>query len=92
MARLEKQLRRIMHPQEDRLIALDLGGRIRADDLLGEPDLLRKEAGGHVCGDIKSGAGLEGTSENSDGKPKRNYTVQIALYVDVLAVSRVSVA
>lgn len=60
------------------------GGRIRAGDLLGEPDLLRKEAGGYVPGDIKSGAGLEGASEDSDGKPKRHYAVQLALYVDVL--------
>ena len=60
------------------------GGRIRAGDLLGEPDLLRKQAGGYVPGDIKSGAGLEGASEDSDGKPKRHYAVQLALYVDVL--------
>jgi hypothetical protein len=31
------------------------GGRIRADDLVGAPDLLRKEPGGYVAGDIKSG-------------------------------------
>ena len=30
--------------------------RISADDLLGVPDLLRKEPGGYVPGDIKSGA------------------------------------
>ena len=36
------------------------GGCIRADDLLGRPDLLRKEAGGYVPGDIKSGRGKEG--------------------------------
>ena len=64
--------------------ALIYGGRISADDLLGEPDLLRKETGGYVPGDIKSGAGLEGASEDSDGKPKLHYAVQLALYVDVL--------
>jgi len=29
------------------------GGRIRADDLLGDPDLLRWTQGGYVAGDIK---------------------------------------
>jgi hypothetical protein len=42
-------------------------GRISADDLLGVPDLLRKEAGGYVPGDIKSGAGEEGGGDDSDG-------------------------
>src|SRR5579871_226754 len=64
--------------------ALIYGGRIQADDLLGEPDLLRKETGGYVAGDIKSGAGEEGGDEEEDGKPKIHYAVQLALYTDVL--------
>jgi predicted RecB family nuclease len=60
------------------------GGRIHADDLLGMPDLLRKEAGGYVPGDIKSGRGKDGGDEEHDGKPKRHYAVQIALYIDIL--------
>lgn len=40
--------------------SLIYGGRIRADDLLGEPDLLRLEGDGYVPGDIKLGAGDEG--------------------------------
>lgn len=63
---------------------LILGGRISADDLLGMPDLLRKEMGGYVPGDIKSGAGEEGGSEDGDGKPKLHYAVQLALYIDIL--------
>src|SRR5688572_27104045 len=59
------------------------GGRIRADDLLGMPDLLRKEIGGYVPGDIKSGRGKDGADDEYDGKPKRHYAVQIALYVDI---------
>ena len=59
-------------------------GRISTDDLLGVPDLLRKETGGYVPGDIKSGAGEEGGGDDSDGKPKLHYAVQLALYVDVL--------
>jgi predicted RecB family nuclease len=60
------------------------GGRISADDLLGVPDLLRKEIGGYVPGDIKSGAGEEGGDDDSDGKPKLHYAVQLALYIDIL--------
>jgi len=60
------------------------GGRLGADDLLGEPDLLRKQGDGYVAGDIKSGAGLEGQSEDIDGKPKQHYAVQLALYTDIL--------
>jgi predicted RecB family nuclease len=37
-----------------------------------------------VPGDIKSGAGEEGAGDDSDGKPKVHYAVQLGLYVDVL--------
>ena len=60
------------------------GGRVRADDLLGEPDLLRREGNGYVAGDIKSGAGEEGGDDEDDGRPKKTYGVQLALYTDVL--------
>jgi predicted RecB family nuclease len=60
------------------------GGRIRADDLVGAPDLLRKETGGYVPGDIKSGRGEDGGGDESDGKPKAHYAVQLALYIDIL--------
>src|SRR6266498_4269821 len=60
------------------------GGRIRANDLLGMPDLLRKEIGGYVPGDIKSGRGEEGGEDDHDGKPKLHYAVQLALYVNIL--------
>jgi predicted RecB family nuclease len=72
------------------LAAMDRGepliysGRISADGLLGVPDLLRKEEGGYVAGDIKSGAGEEGGTDDNDGKPKRTYGVQLALYTDIL--------
>lgn len=59
-------------------------GRIRAGDLLGEPDLLRKQNQGYVAGDIKSGAGEEGASDLEDGKPKKHYAVQLSLYTDIL--------
>lgn len=57
------------------------GGCMSADELVGEPDLLRKEPGGYVPGDIKSGGGKDGGGEESDGKP---YAVQLALFVDIL--------
>ncbi|MEY9418037.1 putative RecB family nuclease [Bradyrhizobium japonicum] len=60
------------------------GGSIRAGDLLGKPDLLRKEVGGYVPGDIRSGRATEGGNEDRGGRPKRHYTVQLGLYVDVL--------
>ncbi len=62
--------------------------RIAADGLLGDPDLLRKEVGGYVAGDIKSGAGEEGTEDRT--KPKKHYAVQLGLYTDILERKGVS--
>lgn len=59
-------------------------GRIRSGDLLGDPDLLRREGDGWVAGDIKSGAGLEGVNDASEGRIKEHYAVQLALYADIL--------
>ena len=58
--------------------------RISADDLLGDPDLLRLEGDGYVPIDIKSGRGEEGDMDEGDGKPKKHYSVQLGLYLDVL--------
>lgn len=58
------------------------GGRIEAADLVGEPDLLRREDGGYVAIDIKSGSGEEG--DEDDAKPKKHYAVQLGLYTDIL--------
>ncbi len=59
-------------------------GRIRTGTMLGHPDLLRRQGNGYVAGDIKSGAGEERTSDLTDGKPKKHYAVQLALYTDIL--------
>jgi predicted RecB family nuclease len=64
-------------------VHLILGGRIRAGDLLGDPDLLRLEDGKYIAGDIKSGAGEESSGED-EKKPKKHYAVQLALYTDIL--------
>lgn len=63
-------------------VPLVYSGRISADDLLGEPDLLAWADDGYVAGDIKSGAGEEGAED--DAKPKKHYAVQLALYTDIL--------
>jgi uncharacterized protein len=68
----------------DRGEPLIYSGRISANGLLGIPDLLRKQDGGYVAGDIKSGSGEEGGSDDEDGKPKVHYGVQVALYTDIL--------
>jgi uncharacterized protein len=66
-------------------------GRIVAGDLVGVPDLLRKEVGGYIPGDIKSGAGEEGGGgEEGEGRPKVHYAVQLGLYVDILEKLRLS--
>jgi uncharacterized protein len=59
-------------------------GRIKDGNLLGEPDILRKQGDGYEAGDIKSGAGEEGGSDLDDKKPKKHYAVQLALYTDIL--------
>ena len=66
--------------------ALIYNGRLSIEELLGEPDLLRLEGDGYVAIDIKSGAGEEGGDEDlgEEGKPKKKYGVQIALYTDIL--------
>ena len=66
--------------------ALVYNGRLSIDELLGEPDLLRREGDGYVAIDIKSGAGEEGGDEDlgEEGKPKKKYGVEIALYTDIL--------
>jgi predicted RecB family nuclease len=70
--------------------SLIYGGRIRAGDLLGVPDLLRKGPSAYVPGDIKSGRGKEEEDDESDGKPKLHYAVQLALYIDILECLKLS--
>ena len=60
------------------------GGRLSVHELLGEPDLLRREGCGYVAIDIKSGAGREGADEEDEGRLRKHYGVQLALYTDIL--------
>ena len=57
-------------------------GRLVHGDLLGEPDLLRWTGEGYLPGDIKSGAGEEGTDDAR--RPKEHYALQLAHYVQLL--------
>ena len=57
-------------------------GGMQAEGLLGDPDLLRREGDRYVAGDIKSGAGEEGSQDLS--KPKKHYAVQLGVYTDIL--------
>lgn len=60
-------------------------GRLEADDLVGEPDLLQcLPDGQYLAVDIKSGMGLEGADEETEGKLKKTYAVQLCLYTDAL--------
>lgn len=59
--------------------------RLEVEDLLGEPDLLERQTNGTYWPiDIKSGMGLEGEDDEHDGKLKKHYALQLALYVDAL--------
>ncbi len=78
----EEEKERLTTEAVERGEPLIYSGRIRADDLLGVPDLLRKEGTGYVAGDIKSGAGEEGPEDSK--KPKVHYAVQLGLYTDIL--------
>ena len=62
--------------------SLIYSARIQAEGLLGDPDLLRKEGDGYIAGDIKSGAGEEGSEDSL--KPKKHYAAQLGLYTDIL--------
>jgi uncharacterized protein len=60
-------------------------GVIRGNGISGKPDLLRKQKDGmYIPIDIKAGLGMEGASEESDGKMKKHYAVQLCIYVELL--------
>jgi len=71
-----------------RKIPLIYQGVLYDDGLLGIPDILRLlPDGSYIPVDIKSGMGYERSDkdeEGEEGKPKKHYAVQLALYVELL--------
>lgn len=72
-------------------LAMDAGvpliysGRLTHADMVGEPDLLyRKDSGGYMPADIKSGKGLDEQGETGIGKPQVHYALQLAHYERIL--------
>ncbi|MFA5188287.1 MAG: TM0106 family RecB-like putative nuclease [Patescibacteria group bacterium] len=60
-------------------------GVLKYGDMMGIPDLLRRQAdGSYLPIDIKAGSGLEGETEETEGKIKKHYAVQLCLYVELL--------
>jgi len=58
-------------------------GVIRSGNLMGIPDLLKKQRDGNYTPiEIKAGKGYEG--DEDEGKPKKHYAVQLALYIEIL--------
>lgn len=64
-------------------------GVLEHENLLGIPDLLKRlPDGNYIAIDIKSGRGMEGVDEEEgeEGKPKKNYAVQLCLYTELLNI------
>jgi len=59
---------------------LIVGAEIAEADLLGRPDLLRRDGDGYIAGDIKLGVGEDGKA----GVPRLRYALQVCLYTDIL--------
>ena len=54
--------------------------RFRGSGPIGRSRSAAQGARGYVAGDIKSGAGEEAPDDGGNGKPKKHYAVQLALY------------
>ncbi len=65
--------------------ALIYHGRVSADGLLSDPDLLELQPDGtYAPGDIKFGSGFEGEDDDSDGRLKLSYAAPLAHHCHVL--------
>jgi predicted RecB family nuclease len=65
-------------------VPLIAGGRLRYREMVGEPDLLRLDDGAYIPVDIKAGGATDGGDDDTPGKPKLHYAVQLAFYVHLL--------
>ncbi|MFA6306620.1 MAG: TM0106 family RecB-like putative nuclease [Patescibacteria group bacterium] len=60
-------------------------GVLKGENLMGIPDLLRKQSDGNYLPiDIKAGLGYEGESEDGEGRLKKHYAVQLCVYAGLL--------
>lgn len=59
-------------------------GVLAHGDLFGIPDLLYWDGNEYLPIDIKSGSAETGSDDDANGKPKKHYAVQLALYCDIL--------
>ena len=65
--------------------ALIYRGRVCAEGLLAEPDLLELQPDGtYAPGDIKFGSGFEGEDDDSAGRPKLHYAAPLAHHSHIL--------
>ncbi len=60
------------------------GGRLSVHESLGEPDLLRLEAGGYVAIDIASGTAWECAAGEEEEMSRIRHGVRLAQYTDIL--------
>ena len=83
---LEERFQKTIEAMKNKIPLIYQGVLIK-DNLAGIPDLIRLVPDGkYIPIDIKSGMGREGIDEDSgyEGKLKKHYAIQLALYVDVL--------
>lgn len=59
-------------------------GVVKFDDMVGIPDLLKRDSKEYIPIDIKSGRGYGDFSENGEEILKKHYAVQLCLYADIL--------
>lgn len=60
-------------------------GVLQEGNLRGSPDFLKRMPDGlYLPVDVKSGMGREGVDEDDEGKLKKSYALQLALYIDAL--------
>jgi hypothetical protein len=84
---IEKRILELMEDAEVTSLDNRMTSKRHKKTLISIPDLLElQDDGQYFANDIKSGAGLIGENEEEgiDGKQKKHYAVQLAVYSDIL--------